>query len=87
MFNLEVVGGDAYNVIIGDSAYENMFVTDYMANGTSRSIEVNLQRNPYVTGKEEKGFPVTISALCDEAEGDILIYLGINDMISLGSSK
>lgn len=77
-------GGDAHSILIEMSSADEPFQIDFLANGSSTSISIDLKG--YVTGINETVhcFPVELTIGCREATPeDITLYLKPEDIVGI----
>lgn len=76
-FSLKAVGGNATWVTVNHKGYYMAAPVDLgnMTKGEVKYVPLKLTSLGYVVKLTDKGFPITIPVFCEEAEGDITIYL------------
>jgi len=76
-FNLTAVGGDAHEVTVNPNRKYMAETVDLgnMTRGEVRWVELVIPDRGFLTTLEEKQFPIEIPIFCEEAWGDITVYI------------
>jgi len=76
-FNVTAVGGDAHYVTVNHNRKYMAETVDLgnMTKGEVRFVELAIPDRGFLTTLEEKGFPIEIPIFCEEAWGEITVYI------------
>lgn len=77
LFKVKAVGGDAHEVTVNHQGYYFADRVDLgnMTRGEVRYVEFMIPDPGFLTTLEEEGFPIAIPIFCEEAWGDITVYI------------